>query len=152
MRAGGEIGVSSAGGEPRTSEAFAAVDTHSSAPKVPAQLQRPPVKSLSVRAHVPNCLYYMCTSIYLFISPAPPSATVPLVPQPYTLHPLDQALEDLTAQEVCAHLKDLNLNRFARAFQEEGLDGADLIEMSEENLRLMLAGTGAIANSQCTCL
>ena len=72
--------------------------------------------------------------------------------QPYASHPLDQALEDLTAQEVCAHLEELNLNRFARAFQEEGLDGADLIELSEDNLRLMLAGTGAIANSHRTCL
>ena len=77
---------------------------------------------------------------------------MPLVPQLYASHPLDQALEDLTPEEVCAHLKDLNLNRFARAFQEEGLDGGDLTELSEESLRLMLAGTGAIANSHRTCL
>ena len=75
-----------------------------------------------------------------------------LVPQPYASHPLDQALEDLTPEEVCAHLKDLNLNRFARAFQEEGLDGADLTELSTDDLRQMLAGTGAIANSHRTCL
>ena len=131
--------------QPSHIEAVAAVDAHSSAAKAPAQHQRPPPKSSSVRVYVLNCLY--CVTPV-----APPRATVMLVSQPFASHSLEQALKKLSAQELCLLMKELNLNQCARVFEELGLEGADLLELSKEEVVSMLTDTGGIGNAHHACL
>ena len=72
--------------------------------------------------------------------------------QPCASHSLDQALGDLTVQELCTLMKNLNLNYCARAFGEVGLDGADLLELSKDDLIPMLTEAGKIVGSHRACL
>ena len=79
----------------------------------------------------------------MHVSPATPSMSVLTI----ATHSLDQALKELSVQELCALMKELDFNHCATAFEEEDLTGEELLELPEEELKPILADYGAIANA-----
>ena len=59
---------------------------------------------------------------------------------------VEQALKKLSVEELCALMKDMDLLYCASAFQEDELDGEDLLEVSKEEVVSMLTENGEIAN------
>ena len=63
------------------------------------------------------------------------------------MHSLNQVLKELSVQELCALMKELDFNHCATAFAKEDLTGEELLELSMEELKPILADYGAIANA-----
>ena len=60
---------------------------------------------------------------------------------------VEQALKKLSVEELCAQLKDMDLVHCARVFQEEDMNGKDLLELSSaREVASILNDYGEIVN------